>query len=149
MILIWLIFSHCTHNKILLKMSDGNRKPTDVEMFLPKPVEKNNQTGNCTMWLHLYSKPSLVQLVAYAFPWFIKFHGFMILTGTTKIGIQQIKLSIHTIREILRIIHLFHISYKFVIWISYHFIITVCYIVHNTNLLLSTRIKYIPHLCHG
>ena len=57
---------------------------------------------------------SLVQLVAYAFPWFIKFHGFMILTGTTKIGIQQIKLSIHTIREILQKLHLFHISYKFV-----------------------------------
>jgi hypothetical protein len=30
-------------------MSDGNRKPTDVEMFLLKPVEKNNQTGNCIM----------------------------------------------------------------------------------------------------
>jgi hypothetical protein len=24
-------------------MSNGNRKPTDVEMFLPKPVEKNNE----------------------------------------------------------------------------------------------------------
>jgi hypothetical protein len=39
---------------------------------------------------------SLVQVVAYPFSWFTKFHGFMILTGTTKIGIQQIKLSIHT-----------------------------------------------------
>jgi hypothetical protein len=38
---------------------------------------------------------------------------------------------------------------KFVNCIFYHFIITVCYIVHNTNLLLSTRIKYIPHVCHG
>jgi len=37
-------------------MSDENRKPTDVELFLLKPVEKNNQTGNCIMWLHLYSK---------------------------------------------------------------------------------------------
>jgi hypothetical protein len=27
-------------------MSDGNRKPTDVEMFLLKPFEKNNQTGS-------------------------------------------------------------------------------------------------------
>jgi len=42
---------------------------------------------------------SLVQVVAYAFSWLIKFHGFMILTGTMKIGIQQITLSIHTIRE--------------------------------------------------
>ena len=90
---------------------------------------------------------SLVLVVAYAFPWFIKVHGFMILTGTTKIGIQQIT-SIHTIREILRKLHLFHISYKFVNCIFYHFIITVCYIVHNTNLLLSTRIKYIPHVPH-
>jgi hypothetical protein len=92
---------------------------------------------------------SLVQVVAYAFPWFIKVHGFMILTGTTKIGIQQITLSIHTIREKLRKLHLFHISYKFVNCTFYHFIITVCYIVHNNNLLLSTRIKYIPHVCHG
>ena len=38
-----------SHNKILLKMSDGNRKPTDVEMFLLKSFEKNNQTGNCIM----------------------------------------------------------------------------------------------------
>ena len=48
---------------------------------------------------------SLVQVVAYAFPWFIKVHGFMILTGTTKIGIQQITLSIHTIREKLSFHH--------------------------------------------
>jgi hypothetical protein len=34
---------------IVMKMSDGNRKPTDVEIFLPKPVEKKNQTGNCIM----------------------------------------------------------------------------------------------------
>ena len=53
---------------------------------------------------------SLVQVVAYAFSWFTKFHGFMILTGTTKIGIQQIKLSIHTIREKLQKLHLFHIT---------------------------------------
>jgi hypothetical protein len=118
-------------------------------MFLLKPVEKNNQTGNCIMWLHLYPNFSCSKVVAYAFPWFIKFHGFMILTGTTKIGIQQITWSIHTIREKLRKLHLFHISYKFVNCIFYHFIITVCYIVHNTNLLLSTRIKYIPHVCHG
>ena len=92
---------------------------------------------------------SCSKVVAHAFTWFIKFQGFMILTGTTKIGIQQITLSIHTIREKLRKLHLFHISYKFVNCIFYHFIITICYIVHNTNLLLSTRIKYIPHVCHG
>jgi len=40
---------NCSHNKTLLKLSDGNRKPTDVEIFLPKPVEKKNQTGNCIM----------------------------------------------------------------------------------------------------
>jgi hypothetical protein len=39
---------------------------------------------------------SLVQVVAYPFSWFTKFHG---LTGTTKIGIQQIKLSINTSEE--------------------------------------------------
>jgi hypothetical protein len=65
----------------------------------------------------------LTEFVAYAFPWFIKVHGFMILTGTTKIGIQQITLSIHTIREKLRKLHLFHISYKFVNCTFYHFII--------------------------
>jgi hypothetical protein len=55
---------------------------------------------------------SLVQVVAYLFSWFTKFHGFMILTGTTKIGIQQIKLSIHTSEEnyenfIYCILHIF------------------------------------------
>jgi hypothetical protein len=44
-------------------MSDGNRKPTDVEIFLPKPVEKKNQTGNCIMGLHLYSKLLLFKLL--------------------------------------------------------------------------------------
>jgi hypothetical protein len=62
--------------------------------------------------------------IAYAFSWFTKFHGFMILTGTTKIGIQQIKLSIHTSEEnyenfIYCILHIF----KFVNCIFYHFII--------------------------
>jgi hypothetical protein len=42
--------------KILLKLSDGYRKPTDVEMSDKKHVEKKNQTENCIMWLHLYSK---------------------------------------------------------------------------------------------
>jgi hypothetical protein len=37
---------------------------------------------------------SLVQVVAYPFSWFTKFHDFMLLTGTTKIGIHQIKLSL-------------------------------------------------------
>ena len=85
-------------------MSDGKRKPTDVEIFLPKPDRK----------LYHVTAPllqtSLIQVVAYAFSWFTKFHGFMILTGTMKIGIQQIKLSIHTIRENLRKLHLFHIT---------------------------------------
>jgi len=35
----------------------------------------------------------------------------MILTGTTKIGIQRIKLSIHTIREKLRKLQLLHITH--------------------------------------
>jgi hypothetical protein len=43
---------------------------------------------------------SLVQVVAYAFSWFTKFHGFMILSGTTKIDIQQIKLSVRTVKQI-------------------------------------------------
>ena len=62
---------------------------------------------------------SLVQVVAYAFSWFTKFHGFMILTGTTKIGIQQIKLSIHTSEENYEKLHIF----KFVNCIFDHFII--------------------------
>jgi len=53
---------------------------------------------------------SLVQVVAYVFSWFTKFHGFMILTGITEIDIQQIKLSIHTIREIFTKLHLLHIT---------------------------------------
>ena len=73
---------------------------------------------------------SLVHVVAYVFSWFTKFHGFMILTGTTKIGIQQIKLSIHTSEKnyenfiycILRI-------YKFVNCIFYHFIIVILYTI--------------------
>ena len=73
-------------------MSDGNRKPTNVEMFLLKPFEKNNLTRqeivscDCTFTPNF----SCSKVVAYAFTWFIKFHGFTILTGTTKIGIQQI-----------------------------------------------------------
>ena len=68
---------------------------------------------------------SLVQVVAYAFSWFTKFPDFMILRVTTKIGIQQIKLSIHMIREILQNFNycILHI-YKFVTCIFDHFIIT-------------------------
>ena len=67
---------------------------------------------------------SLVQVVAYAFSWFTKLHGFTILTGTTKTGIQQIKLSIHTIREILQnFIYCILQSYKFVNGIFDHLII--------------------------
>ena len=67
---------------------------------------------------------SLVQVVAYAFSWFTKFHSYIILTGTTKIGIQQIKLSIDTSEEnyenfIYCILHIF----KFVNCIFHHFII--------------------------
>ena len=40
------------------------------------------------------------QVVAYAFSWFPKCHGFMILTGTMKIGIQRFKLPIYTERKI-------------------------------------------------
>ena len=95
-----------------------------------KHVEKKNQRENCIMWLHLYSKLLLFKVVAYVFSWFTKFHGFMILTGTTKIGIQQIKLSIHTSEKnyenfiycILRI-------YKFVNCIFYHFIIVILYTI--------------------
>jgi len=75
---------------------------------------------------------SLVQVVAYAFSWFTKFHGFMIPTGTTKIGIQQIKLSIHTIREILQnFIYCILHSYKFVncIFLSFHH----CYTLYCTQ----------------
>ena len=72
-------------------MSDGKRKPTDVEIFSPKP-KPDRKLYHVTAPL---LQTSLVQVVAYAFSWFTKFHGFMILTGTTKIGIQQIKLSIH------------------------------------------------------
>jgi hypothetical protein len=50
----------------------------------------------CKIYCHYQTQTSLVHVVAYVFSWFTKFHGFMILTGTTKIGIQQIKLSIHT-----------------------------------------------------
>ena len=72
----------------------------------------------------LLLQTSLVQVVAYPFSWFTKFHGFMILTGTTKTGIQEIKLSIHTIREILQnFIYCILHSYKFVNCIIDHFII--------------------------
>jgi hypothetical protein len=54
---------------------------------------------------------SLVQVVAYPFSWFTKFHGFMILTGTTKIGIQQIKIINSHIRGKLRKLHLLHITH--------------------------------------
>jgi hypothetical protein len=87
-------------------MSDGKRKPTDVEIFSPKP-KPDRKLYHVTAPL---LQTSLVQVVAYAFSWFTKFHGFMILTGTMKIGIQQIKLSIHIIRENLRKLHLFHIT---------------------------------------
>jgi hypothetical protein len=87
-------------------MSDGKRKPTDVEIFSPKP-KPDRKLYHVTAPL---LQTSLVQVVAHAFSWFTKFHGFMILTGTMKIGIQQIKLSIHIIRENLRKLHLFHIT---------------------------------------
>jgi hypothetical protein len=45
-----------------------------------KHVEKKNQTENCIMWLHLYSKLLLFKLLHMLFSWFTKFHGFMILT---------------------------------------------------------------------
>jgi hypothetical protein len=54
-----------------------------------------NQTVNQNVWPHSSYHDS-------EFKSQTKFHGFMILTGTTKTGIQQIKLSIHTIREILQ-----------------------------------------------
>jgi hypothetical protein len=37
---IWLNYFHSSHNTILLKLSDGYRKPTDVEMSLTKACWK-------------------------------------------------------------------------------------------------------------
>jgi hypothetical protein len=121
--LIWLNFFHCSHNTILLKLSDGYRKPTDVEMS-DKSMLKEKPDRKLYHVTAPLLQTSLVQVVAYPFSWFTKFHGFMILTGTTKIGIQQIKLSIHTSEEnyenfIYCILHIF----KFVNCNFYHFII--------------------------
>ena len=110
LILIRLNFFHCSRNTILLKLSDGYRKPTDVEMSLTKACWKEKPDRKLYHVTAPLLQTSLVQVVAYAFSWFTKFHGFMILTGTMKIGIQQIKLSIHIIRENLRKLHLFHIT---------------------------------------
>jgi hypothetical protein len=82
-------------------------------------------TGTRCTYCELKMTHKTFCMVIYAFPLFIKLHGFMILTGTTKIGIQQIKLSIHMIREILQNFNycILHI-YKFVTCIFDHFIIT-------------------------
>ena len=124
LILIRLNFFHCSRNTILLKLSDGYRKPTDVEMSLTKACWKEKPDRKLYYVTAPLLQTSLVQVVAYAFSWFTKFHGFMILTGTTEIGIQQIKLSIHTIREILQnFIYCILHSYKFVNCIFDHLII--------------------------
>ena len=77
---------------------------------------------------------SLLQVVAYPFSCFTKFHGFMILTGTTKIGIQQIKLSIHTSEEnyenfiycILHIFKLYFLSFHHYVILYTILIIVYC-----------------------
>ena len=109
LILIRLNFFHCSRNTILLKLSDGYRKPTDVEMSDKSMLKRKTRQKLYHVTAPLL-QTSLVQVVAYAFLWFTKFHRFMILTGTTEFGIQQIKLSIHTIREIFTKLHLLHIT---------------------------------------
>jgi hypothetical protein len=81
-------------------------------------VDNKKEVQRCIPNLHPWHTWGIYFIivdVAYAFSWFTKFHGFTILTGTTKTGIQQIKLSIHTIREILQnFIYCILHSYKFV-----------------------------------
>ena len=82
-----------------------------LKCFRQKNVETKNQTENCIMWLHLYSKLLLFKLLHMLFRGSL---NYMKLTRTMKIGIQRIQLSIHTISEKLRKLHSLHITQKLI-----------------------------------
>jgi hypothetical protein len=138
-------------NTILLKLSDGYRKPTDVEMSDKKHVEKKNQTENCIMWLHLYSKLLLFKLlhmliilfVEYQFSWFLVsiIKPWNLVNHEKSICNNLNKRSLHLCTSFLLSTIIKYIPHVCHGW---RFGIHLC-----TSFLLSTIIKYIPHVCHG